>query len=108
MGTKNSPGEFDCYKAALPDEPIFVLLARDPSAPDLVRAWAAARIGRLGHTLGDDDRKVVEALKCARAMDEWLKMQEVESLAFEAAQLARPKNKGMQRPSRAARKQPLR
>jgi hypothetical protein len=32
-----------CFKAALPDEPAFVLLARDPLAPALVRMWAAAR-----------------------------------------------------------------
>lgn len=32
-----------CFVAALPDEPAFVLLARDPMAPALVRLWAAAR-----------------------------------------------------------------
>ena len=40
MGTKNNPGEFDCYENAEPDEPIFVLSARDPSAPLIVRQWA--------------------------------------------------------------------
>lgn len=29
MGTKNNPGAFDCYANAEPDEPMFVLLARD-------------------------------------------------------------------------------
>lgn len=37
MGTKNRPGTFDCYAAAGPDEPLFVLLGRDPVAPLLVR-----------------------------------------------------------------------
>jgi hypothetical protein len=40
MGTKNNPGEFDCYSKALPDEPMFVLLARDPRSVQLVRMWA--------------------------------------------------------------------
>jgi hypothetical protein len=30
MGTKSNPGPFDCYAKAEPDEPMFVLLARDP------------------------------------------------------------------------------
>ena len=25
MGTKNEPGEFDCYAAAEPDEPMFII-----------------------------------------------------------------------------------
>ena len=33
MGTKNNPGQFDCYRNAEPDEPMFVLLARDERAP---------------------------------------------------------------------------
>jgi hypothetical protein len=30
MGTKNNPGSYDGHKAAESDEPMFVLLARDP------------------------------------------------------------------------------
>lgn len=30
MGTKSNPTQFDCYANALPDEPMFILLARDP------------------------------------------------------------------------------
>lgn len=66
MGTKNNPGQFDCYDAADPDEPIFVLLARDPSAPALVVAWATLRADVEGVT-----PKVQEAYDCANAMDEW-------------------------------------
>jgi hypothetical protein len=40
MGTKNNPGTYDCYDKAEPDEPMFVLLARDPTASTFVRAWA--------------------------------------------------------------------
>jgi hypothetical protein len=47
MATKNNPGEFDCYANALPDEPMFVLLARDTSAPWLVEIWRHLRAGNL-------------------------------------------------------------
>lgn len=43
MGTKNEPGQFDCYANALPDEPMFVLLARDPDFARLVNEWADRR-----------------------------------------------------------------
>ena len=43
MGTKLIPGEFDCYAAALPNEPIFVLLGRDPDFARLVLSWANQR-----------------------------------------------------------------
>jgi hypothetical protein len=43
MGTRANPGPHDCYAAAEPDEPLFVLLARDPVAYHLVRIWAAVR-----------------------------------------------------------------
>lgn len=66
MGTKNNPGMFDCYDAAEPDEPMFVLLARDRMAPQLVRDWADARADA-----GEDRAKVQEAYDCADAMDAW-------------------------------------
>jgi hypothetical protein len=68
MGTKNNPGEFDCYANAEPDEPMFVLLGRDPLAPELVRAWADARASRIDH---HTSQKVVEARACADAMERW-------------------------------------
>lgn len=43
MSTKLNPGKFDCIRAALPDEPYFVLLARDPSAPRRLREWSDQR-----------------------------------------------------------------
>ena len=65
---KNDPSKFDCYTAAAPDEPMFVLLARDPSAPLLVAFWALIR-----EKMGDDPDKVNEALTCGEAMERWLK-----------------------------------
>jgi hypothetical protein len=66
MGTKNNPGQFDCYHNAEPDEPMFVLLARDPLAPMLVELWASLR----AHLAGNPS-KVDEARACAVAMRRW-------------------------------------
>ena len=45
MGTKNNPGNFDCYAKLADDEPYFVLRAKDPIAPFLVGAWRMMRAG---------------------------------------------------------------
>lgn len=65
MGSKRNPGGFDCYEKAKPDEPMFVLLARDPYASTLVRIW------KLMHEDDTDCEKTDEALRCADAMDAW-------------------------------------
>lgn len=87
MGTKQNPGQFDCYNAAEPDEPMFVLLARDETAGALVTLWAALRIGdsatadecmrTLKHIAAPyaaqpDLAKAMEASECAAAMTEWI------------------------------------
>ena len=64
MGTKNNPGQFDCYANAEPDEPMFVLLGRDKHAPLLVRLWADLR-----RMEGEDPEKVAEAIRCVNLMD---------------------------------------
>lgn len=69
MGTKNNPGKFDCYDKAEPDEPMFVLLARDSMAPRLVREWASCRIDSFSPPT--DDEKVLEARQCADDMVRW-------------------------------------
>lgn len=66
MGTKKKPGKYDCYANAEPDEPMFVLLGRDPQAPALVEHWAAVREAN-----GEDESKVNEARDCAQAMREF-------------------------------------
>lgn len=66
MGTKLNPGEYDCYAAALPDEPMFTLLARDERAPKLIRRWVRRR--------GKSDAKAEEALQCAGDMERWRKL----------------------------------
>ena len=78
MGTKNDPGDFDCYANAEPDEPMFVLLARDPLAPELVRRWAdeyedrkAETVERLSPQWEPVRAKAAEARACADAMKRW-------------------------------------
>ena len=81
MGTKNNPAEFDCYANAENDEPMFVLLARDAEAPEIIEAWVASkrkawvkRSLRFNKeavlTLGQL-RKLKEARHCAEAMRGW-------------------------------------
>jgi hypothetical protein len=73
MGTKSSPAKFDCYENALPDEPMFILLARDPIAPELVDQWATERHDAIerGDRPASDMAMVTEAYSCARSMYEW-------------------------------------
>jgi hypothetical protein len=67
MSTKNNPGKFDCYTKAEPDEPMFILLARDPAATTAIEAWIQAR-----KELGlDDEEKTREASDCAYKMEQW-------------------------------------
>lgn len=83
MGSKLNPGAFDCFKAAMPDEPMFVLLARDLSGPTMLRAWSTRRRGEVLTALdrGDiteeqaqeDLRKCQEADACADEMTIWRK-----------------------------------
>jgi hypothetical protein len=71
MGTKKKPGVYDCYANAEPDEPMFVLLGRDPQAPALVEHWAGVREAN-----GEDAAKVAEARACAQSMREFRERRE--------------------------------
>ena len=73
MATKNNPGNFDRYKNADPDEPMFILLGRDQSAPDKVRRWAREREELIGFGIKpeSDRAKVIEAYEVANQMEEW-------------------------------------
>jgi hypothetical protein len=79
MGTKNRPAAYDCYANALPDEPMFVLLARDRQAPATVREWANRRENALrtsdatctaAEVYAEIDQ-IAEARQCADAMQAW-------------------------------------
>jgi hypothetical protein len=73
MGTKNNPGKFDCYANAEPDEPIFILLGRDPHSHAAVRKWADDRYSMIcaGLKPVSDIHLVVEARQCAEAMEQY-------------------------------------
>ena len=94
MGTKNNPGKYDCYSAAEPDEPMFVLLGRDRLAGHLVSIWSKIRVGDyeaaevvFGNMVNKhcsyyiaqpDVEKSMEALECAMAMFRWRAKKEEE------------------------------
>lgn len=71
MGTKIDGDR--CYDAAMPDEPMFVLLARDESSPKLVRQWAAIRQSLISAGLKpeSDQAQIDEALALADRMEVW-------------------------------------
>lgn len=73
MGTKNNPGDYDCYANAAPNEPMFILLGRDPHAGDAVRKWADDResLVKNGEKPRTDLAMVDEARRCARSMDRY-------------------------------------
>lgn len=73
MGTKNNPGTFDCYQRALPDEPMFTILARDPDFQDFVSSWARRRQMAIdcGDRPVDDQAAVDEAYRCAEDGARW-------------------------------------
>jgi hypothetical protein len=56
-----------CMSRARDSEMTFVLLGRDAAAPAAIRAWIAERL-RLGKNRPDDPQ-IVEAERCARAME---------------------------------------
>lgn len=73
MGTKNNPAPHDCYTNALPDEPMFTLLARDPDFARLVRLWADRREDDIcsGERPIGDMTMVNEARDCAVVGQDW-------------------------------------
>src|SRR5580704_17411891 len=73
MGTKQEPGNYDCYKLAEPDEPMFTLLARDRDAAMIVKMWAFFRKQQIDMGLRpeEDRAQVSEAIHCATEMEIW-------------------------------------
>ncbi len=57
-----------CLNKAKDDEMLFVLLGRDSAAPATISFWITERIrqGKNQH----DDPQIVEAMQCARIMQE--------------------------------------
>jgi hypothetical protein len=73
MATKTAPGAYDCYHRALPDEPIFTLLARSPEFADTVAFFAGRRAQRVRASDApiSDLELVMEAQQCAADGEAW-------------------------------------
>lgn len=56
-----------CWNRAGDGEEVFILLGRDPAAPEAVRAWAHARLVQRKNTLKDE--QIQSALKWADAVE---------------------------------------
>lgn len=67
METKRNQGPDSCYSKAHPDEPMFVLLGRDPYAPILVGLWAEMRRMRGCST----EEELADAEATAEALKAW-------------------------------------
>jgi hypothetical protein len=57
-----------CWNRAKDDEMCFVLLARDITAPSVIRFWIAERLRTGKNTAGDP--QIAHALECIRTMEE--------------------------------------
>lgn len=73
MGTKETELLDGCFAKAMPGEFMFVLLARDLSAPDYVDAWAFKREVEIseGKRPASDMAQVIEARQTAANMRKW-------------------------------------
>lgn len=73
MATKQNPGRFDCLANAEPDEPYFVLLARDEDGERALFHWILCRLERIrdGVKPMADLPQVKEALDCLYDMRRW-------------------------------------
>lgn len=71
MSTKNHPGQFRCFEAALPDEPMFVILGRDPAGPATLEFWAQERVRQQKVHERDDQDRIKAAVDEAKDMQDW-------------------------------------
>jgi len=61
------------FAKAKDDEPLFLLMGRDPSAPDIIEHWASVREAevRAGRRPAGDMRQAAQARECAQQMRSW-------------------------------------
>lgn len=64
--------ETSCFNKAAADEMLFVLLARDASAPVAVRAWIQHRLATKKNV--ETDHQIIEARKVAEEMERFQKL----------------------------------
>lgn len=65
--TEELKNPHSCINKAHESEMVFVLLARDPVAPILIREWVKMRVA-IGKNK-PDDAQILEALQCADTME---------------------------------------
>lgn len=70
MGTKRKPGKFDCYIKAQDDEPMFILLGRDPVAWAVLEYWIELRT-IFAHELKQMPEQLIEAMSLVKDMKKW-------------------------------------
>lgn len=58
-----------CLNKAAADEPVFVLRAKDVTAPKVISDWCTRRIAEGKNAHGD--AQITDALAVAKAMTEW-------------------------------------
>lgn len=68
-----------CLNRAEDDEMLFVLRAKDPAAPNVIRFWVQHRY-QLGLNC-PEDKKVAEALECAAEMSRYQRELLIEQLS---------------------------
>lgn len=75
MGTLSEEIHGGMLSKSLPDEPLFPLMARDPSAPGIIRQWAAQRRSDIdmGRKPASDMAVVQNAYETADRMEAWRK-----------------------------------
>jgi hypothetical protein len=69
METKANPNPNGCYARALPDEGMFIILARDVAGPNTIRAWAEFRLNM--PSADADLGQIQEALATADSFENW-------------------------------------
>lgn len=70
-----------CLSRSAPNEPVFVLVARDPHAPQAIRHWIAMSMDR------QPPEKIEEAYKLANQMEEWKRKNAPETIPAAAPAL---------------------
>lgn len=65
--------QYDCLAKLEPDEPCFVLIARDRASPAVIKVWATLWLQEisLGLRSETDRAQVTQALKIATEMEIW-------------------------------------
>lgn len=88
--TKANPNPNGCFARALPHEPMFILLARDQAAPEVIRHWAAQRqLMVLDGDLASHSEQIVDAMDSADTFERWRAEHDGEWRGAEAKRAAR-------------------